>query len=107
MTAACLDAGAVSVSPLALHLRPGVKEHFLAELRTTRPELADELGRRYGGAYLPRRQQDEIVAPVTRTVARLRPLSPPTRRWHPASAGTDAAEVVPGPAPAEQLRFGP
>jgi len=89
VTAACLDAGAVSVTPLSLHLRPGVKEHFLSDLHAKRPQLADALARRYRGAYLPRREQDEIVAPVTRTVARLRPVTPPPRRWHPAQGPSD------------------
>src|ERR1017187_1069454 len=32
---ACLEAGAVSVTPVALHLRPGVREHYLAWLART------------------------------------------------------------------------
>jgi DNA repair photolyase len=114
VTAACLEAGAVSVTPVALHLRPGVKEHFLSDLRTKRPELADELTRRYRGAYLPRTQQDDIVAPVTRAVGRLRPAEAPPRRWHPALAGTGRAlpmdpvpDAVSRPEPpTEQLTFG-
>jgi DNA repair photolyase len=103
VTTACLDAGAVSVTPLALHLRPGVKEHFLADLRTKRPELADELSRRYRGAYLPPAEQERIVAPVTETLSRLASPAPPTRRWHPPPP-TDDHEAS-GPAP-EQLSFG-
>ncbi|HXQ59515.1 MAG TPA: radical SAM protein [Acidimicrobiales bacterium] len=120
VTAACLEAGAVSVSPLVLHLRPGVKEHFLADLRTKDPELADALTRRYRGAYLPQADQAEIAGPVTRTVVRLRPQSPPSRQWHPAAGHGDGREnresrrgpVVSGspvldtPEP-EQLRFAP
>ncbi|HEY7948696.1 MAG TPA: radical SAM protein [Acidimicrobiales bacterium] len=110
VTAACLDAGAVSVSPLVLHLRPGVKEHFLADLRTKHPELADELTRRYRGAYLPQDDQADIVDPVNRTVVRLRPQSPPTRQWHPALGPSDARVASAPQAPAtpapEQLRFG-
>jgi DNA repair photolyase len=111
VTAACLQAGAVSVTPLTLHLRPGVKEHFLSDLRTKRPELADALSRRYRGAYLPRRQQDDIVGPVVRTVARLRPVSPPPRRWHRDATATGADETgadtaVVDTGTQEQLRFG-
>src|SRR5207253_5420347 len=36
---ACVDAGAVSISPILLHLRPGVKEEFMPWLERTRPEL--------------------------------------------------------------------
>jgi DNA repair photolyase len=112
VTAACLDAGAVSVSPLVLHLRPGVKEHFLADLRRKEPALADDLSRRYRGAYLPKADQEEIVAGVTRTVARLRPPGSTPRRWHPpatvvAEVQAPASPVAPEPPPPEQLRFGP
>ena len=34
---ACLEAGAVSVTPVALHLRPGVREHYLEWLGQIRP----------------------------------------------------------------------
>ena len=36
---ACLEAGAVSVTPVALHLRPGVRQHYLAWLAGVRPDL--------------------------------------------------------------------
>ena len=110
VTAACLEAGAVSVTPVALHLRPGVKEHFLGDLATKNPGLADALARRYRGAYLPRRQQEEIVGPVTRAVARLRPVGSTPRRWHPSVTPTvdgqkpsAASDAGPGP---QQLSFG-
>ncbi len=110
VTAACLAAGAVSVTALPLHLRPGVKEHFLSDLRAKRPELAEALARRYRGAYLPRRQQDDIVGPVTRTVARLRPVTPPPRQWHPAQGPADersrARATPPAEPGTEQLTFG-
>jgi len=103
VTAACLEAGAVSVSPLPLHLRPGVKEHFLSDLATKRPELAAVLRRRYGrGAYLSTSDQADIVGPVTQTVARLRPQAPPTSRWHPALGPGDRGPDRPR---TEQLRF--
>jgi DNA repair photolyase len=114
VTTACIEAGAVSVSPLPLHLRPGVKEHFLSDLRTKNPDLADELTRRYRRAYLPRSEQDAIIGPVTRTVARLRPVAPPPRQWHPAVGPTGhehpvseraSPEVTP-PASPQQLTFG-
>jgi len=38
---ACLEAGAVSVTPVALHLRPGVREHYLGWLARTRPEICN------------------------------------------------------------------
>ncbi len=36
---AALEAGAVSVAPIALHLRPGIRPHFLSWIATHRPEL--------------------------------------------------------------------
>ncbi len=109
VTAACLEAGAVSVTPVTLHLRPGVKEHFLADLRGKDPTLAAALTRRYRGAYLPKAEQAEIVAPVQRTVVRLRPQAPPTRQWHPALGPRDIPAPSPQPSattPPEQLSFG-
>jgi DNA repair photolyase len=105
VTAACIEAGAVSVTPVALHLRPGVKEHFLSDLRTKRPALADELTRRYRGAYLPRSQQDAVIAPVVEAGARLRPVAPPRRRWHP-SLPTTTDDEVHSETPPQQLTFG-
>ena len=40
---ACRDAGAVGVSIVGLHLRPGVREHYLAWLASARPDLTDPL----------------------------------------------------------------
>jgi DNA repair photolyase len=45
---AVVDAGAGSVTALALHLRPGVREHYLAWLATYDPDLHT----RYLGAYV-------------------------------------------------------
>jgi DNA repair photolyase len=36
---ACLDAGAERVTPILLHLRPGVREHYMGWLDEMRPEL--------------------------------------------------------------------
>jgi DNA repair photolyase len=65
VTQACLDAGATSVTPIALHLRPGVKEHFLGFLDGHDPALASRLRARYGTrSYLPPGDQAAITAPV-------------------------------------------
>ncbi len=51
---ACVEAGAVSVSTNALHLRPGVRQHYLDWLQRTYPDLVDSYLRRYRrSAYLP------------------------------------------------------
>jgi len=73
VTAACLDAGATSVTPVVLHLRPGVKEHFLGFLNARRPALGDDLRARYGSrSYLPRQDQESITAPVRLVRSRTR-----------------------------------
>jgi DNA repair photolyase len=52
---ACREAGADSVFPIRLHLRPGVKEHFLGWLTENHPELTTEYERLYRDrSYLPR-----------------------------------------------------
>jgi DNA repair photolyase len=97
VTGACRAAGAVSVSAVPLHLRPGLKEHFLADLSGKRPELAEQLRNRYRGAYLPKAEQQAIIAPVTRTVVRLRPPGSTPKAWHPAAGGPVSAAAVEGP----------
>jgi DNA repair photolyase len=69
---AAVEAGAPSISSMALHLRPGVREHFLATLRQSRPELAAELAGRYRGAYLPKADQRALSARVRDLVAAAR-----------------------------------
>ncbi len=95
VTKACLEAGAVSVTPVALHLRPGVREHYLQWLSEARPDLAVLYAERFGrGSYQPRAEQQRI-SEVVRSVER------PTR--HPSSwRGSFARETprVGEPAPA-------
>ena len=61
---ACVRAGAASVTAIALHLRPGVREHFLGWLRPRNPALADDYERRYRRAYLPDAEQKALAARV-------------------------------------------
>ncbi len=68
LTEACMDAGAVSVSPVPLHLRAGTKEHFLGFLASANPGLARELRRRYKGSYLSAADRNRVVAPVLRVL---------------------------------------
>jgi len=107
VAAACVEAGATFVTPIALHLRRGVKEHFLEFLEERRPDLHRSLARRYArSAYLPRQEQRRIEERVHAVV------SPERRRrstadtfGHPAPPDT-AATSGPLPtavAPDEQL----
>lgn len=66
---ACLDAGADSISAVPLHLRPGVREHYLGWLASVRPDLVADYERRYRKAYLPATERAELVALVRRLVA--------------------------------------
>ncbi len=61
---ACVEAGATSISTIALHLRPGVREHFLGWLRPRYPDLAAEYERRYRRSYLPDAEQKALSARV-------------------------------------------
>jgi DNA repair photolyase len=64
LTRACLDAGASSVTPIVLHLRRGVREHYLGWLEEHEPQLAGQHRQAYSGAYLPRREQARITEAV-------------------------------------------
>ncbi len=67
---ACIEAGAVFVTPIALHLRRGVKEHFLSFLRDQHPDRHAAMARRYArSAYLPPAEQDVIARRVHDVVA--------------------------------------
>jgi DNA repair photolyase len=63
-------AGARNVTPVALHLRDGVREVFMDWLEESRPELAGDYATLYGhGAYLEageRRRLHELVRPEGR-----------------------------------------
>jgi DNA repair photolyase len=58
-------AGARSVTPIALHLRSGVREVFMDWLERERPELVGRYGEIYGrGAYVPAAEQRRLGALV-------------------------------------------
>ncbi|HEY4378067.1 MAG TPA: radical SAM protein [Acidimicrobiales bacterium] len=61
---ACVEAGAVSVSSVLLHLRPGVRDHFMAELASTRPDLVDRYERLYRGANAPKADRQRVAGIV-------------------------------------------
>jgi DNA repair photolyase len=80
---ASLDAGAVAVTPVLLHLRPGVREHFLGELARWRPDLLPAYERLYVRPYAPAALQRALAA-------RVRAATAPTRRAGVASSGKPA-----------------
>ena len=62
---ACVDAGASSITPIVLHLRPGVRELFEPWLEDVRPDLRERYARLYHRAsgYAPE-HQTRIAAQV-------------------------------------------
>jgi len=59
------EAGAVHVTPIVLHLRPGAREWFLGWLREAHPDLVPRYAELYGrGAYARKDYQSRIGAQV-------------------------------------------
>lgn len=62
---AVAEAGATSVTPLVLHLRPGAREWFMAWLGAHHPHLVPRYERMYaGGSYAPTWYQRRITRQV-------------------------------------------
>ena len=59
---AALDAGAVSVGSVVLHLRAGVRDHYLATLARDRPDLVERYRRLYpeGRSYAPAAERRRV-----------------------------------------------
>ncbi|MDP8930856.1 MAG: radical SAM protein, partial [Actinomycetota bacterium] len=93
---ASIEAGATSITPIVLHLRPGVKEQFVPWLESHRPDLLPQYERLYPRAYAPKDTQERISGLVADLVTRY--------GGRKASAG--AARRVPEPKeePARLLR---
>ena len=65
------EAGAASVTPIVLHLRPGAREWFLLWLRENFPDLVDSYRDLYArGAYTPRAYQERIAGQVRELATR-------------------------------------
>lgn len=93
---ACRDAGATDVHPIALHLRPKVREHFLAFLAQERPDLLSLYRTRFPrGSYQPAEIQHRIEATVAKAFGK------------PRSADVHSGRCAepPNPTPAAQLEF--
>jgi DNA repair photolyase len=59
-----IDAGASSITPIVLHLRPGLREVFEPWLAEVRPDLVVRYRRLYAGTYAPDRERRRIVGLV-------------------------------------------
>jgi DNA repair photolyase len=59
------EAGARSVTPIALHLRPGVREVFMDWVEAQRPDLLELYGELYGrGSYAPAAERKRLTGLV-------------------------------------------
>jgi DNA repair photolyase len=105
---ACADAGAAWVSAIPLHLRRGVREHFLASTARDDPRLAAELSRRYRRAYLPAAEQEAIASTVRVALGRTRWRSgePALAQGGPMTPRTSEPVAGDEPDSAEQLPLG-
>jgi DNA repair photolyase len=92
---AAADAGASHVSPIALHLRPGVKEEFMPWLEREYPELVEDYRRLYRGSNAPKATRQAIAERVGEA-RRRHPLPEPARE------PITPRLVPPTAAPAEQ-----
>ncbi len=101
---ACVEAGATSITPILLHLRPGVREHYLAWIEANRPELMPQMRRRYRRAYAAAEERERLAATVRAMIARHGGLRQPRRNRFAFGAGRrGGAGAQPAPAPDPQL----
>jgi DNA repair photolyase len=76
-----VEAGATSIAPITLHLRPVVKDLFMRWLAEHQPDLLDTYRRLYPRSYAPKRVQDRIAALVSDALVRYgRPPKQPGHR---------------------------
>jgi DNA repair photolyase len=104
---AAVAAGATHVSPIVLHLRPGVREEFLPWLEEHHPDLVGRYDDIYRRSYAPKDVADPIRATVARAVEEAGPARPHVGRGRPAPAPRrkPGAASAPEPEP-EQLSLG-
>jgi DNA repair photolyase len=77
---AAADAGASHLTPLTLHLRPGVKEEFLPWLEEAYPQLLPDYRRLYRGSNAPKAVRDQITDQVRSEKRRHPAFASPTTR---------------------------
>ncbi len=84
---AIADAGATSVSPIVLHLRPGAREWYLSWLHREYPDLLPHYHKLYErGAYAPKSYQRDVAARVARLARHYGVGSAPPRQVRHRSA---------------------
>lgn len=99
---AAIEAGAGHITPILLHLRPGVREVFLPWLQSVRPDLVAAYEQWYRRAYAPKAMRDDLARRVGRLIQRHGPLrttsTPRLRDLSPAGRTTPHTAGRPGPA---------
>jgi DNA repair photolyase len=100
---AAADAGASHLTPITLHLRPGVKEEFLPWLEAAYPELIPDYRRLYRGSNAPKAVRERIADRVRAEKRRHRAFASPTAapttaRRLPDPPARDAPPPTPEPA---------
>jgi DNA repair photolyase len=74
---ACKEAGAVSISPVLLHLGNGTKEVFYESLAESRPDLLAMYRRMYGSRkYAPKADRDRVTATVNKIIGKRVTIKP-------------------------------
>jgi DNA repair photolyase len=89
VVAAALDAGATHVSPILLHLRPGVREVFMEWLQDAYPDLVERYGQLYARPYgtpAARRELGTRVGSIVHSMGGLTDEPPPRHRSQTGSA---------------------
>jgi DNA repair photolyase len=100
VVAAAIDSGATHVSPILLHLRPGVREEFMPWLAEHHPDLVERYEAMYQRPYASAGDRDALAREVSgliREVGGVRPAEAPPERFR---HGRDRAAPEP---PGEQL----
>ena len=98
VVSAAIDAGATHVSPILLHMRPGVREEFMPWLAEQYPDLVPRYEEMYRKPYGPAPDRDALgrtVGAIVRELGGIRTASPRPARWQ--------ATRRPGGAEPEQL----
>ena len=94
---AAIEAGATHVSPIMLHLRPGVREEFMPWLAERYPDLVPRYEQLYTKPYGPKSERDHIAQSVSDLVRRAggtRPRPERPARWSGRSARPDEPEQL-------------
>lgn len=100
-------AGASSITPLMLHLRPGAREWYRAWLQREHPDLVPLYARLYReGSYAAKSYQDEVVAAVQeakrRHGAEKSNRGGNFREGHQSTSGSEAASTATSPSSADR-----